>query len=528
MFDFECRPIHHYEQIPLVTIIDKDDEILLITPGAEWYSILSDFPWRDYQSFAAYYYNALYDFNQFRDKDSENPDAEIETKEEAVERITKSRPTIDKTESVIYQPAFKVPSVEKVRPEDVAPGVPPKRFRGKKPKCFFAMYKSFLGASLMGFRVVPESVHNLLTSNLPFARVCGFVPKCADENYWFYHVPSLRKLEQFDQIMTEYGIWDRLKKNVVKRNIAEGVIKKENVLVGDTTHYHAYSTFETITYEDENGNEKKKSQSKTTKKCGCEDKLNCSHPWELADDGAGTIVKAPKKVIWGHKASILGLPLQGIPLDAAAVADAATFDGQTLYPHVDIFFNEMPEIELWIDTILYDSACDDQKLKDKFWNEKEIILKTSMNPRRRKLVMEGLPKCMEKITPRGDMTCKGGFVMDYMGARYDAEKFIYRAPRDETGNPVCTDCEHKPFCCPIAQEGRAATVSFDLLPHIDAEDAPMAKRFKAMMTLRPSVERMIKRLKCDLSDDRLRKRGNASFQAYLDKTMIAFHTLLRN
>jgi len=48
----------------------------------------------------------------------------------------------------------------------------------------------------------------------------------------------------------------------------------------------------------------------------------------------------------------------------------------------------------------------------------------------------------------------------------------------------------------------------------------MAKRFEAIMTRRPSVERMIKRLKCDLNDDRLKKRGNRSFQAYLDKTMI--------
>jgi len=48
-----------------------------------------------------------------------------------------------------------------------------------------------------------------------------------------------------------------------------------------------------------------------------------------------------------------------------------------------------------------------------------------------------------------------------------------------------------------------------------------------MMTKRPSVERMIKRLKCDLSNDRLSKRGNLSFQAHLDKTVIAFHILYR-
>jgi len=56
----------------------------------------------------------------------------------------------------------------------------------------------------------------------------------------------------------------------------------------------------------------------------------------------------------------------------------------------------------------------------------------------------------------------------------------------------------------------------------------MAKRFKATMARRTSVGRMIKRLKCDLGDSRLTKRGNASFQAYLDKTMIAFHILLRS
>ena len=67
-----------------------------------------------------------------------------------------------------------------------------------------------------------------------------------------------------------------------------------------------------------------------------------------------------------------------------------------------------------------------------------------------------------------------------------------------------------------------------MLSSIDPDDPPMAKRFKVIMMRRPSVERMIKRLKRDLSDDRLRKRGNDSFQAYLDKTLIAYHMLLRS
>ena len=112
-------------------------------------------------------------------------------------------------------------------------------------------------------------------------------------------------------------------------------------------------------------------------------------------------------------------------------------------------------------------------------------------------------------------------------ARYENEKFIYQAPKDSEDVPVCLVCRHRENCCPNAARGRTINVSFDLLPHIDSQDPPMAKRYKAIMSRRTSVERMIKRLKCDLGDDRLTKRGNESFQAYLDKTMIAFHVLLR-
>jgi len=94
---------------------------------------------------------------------------------------------------------------------------------------------------------------------------------------------------------------------------------------------------------------------------------------------------------------------------------------------------------------------------------------------------------------------------------------------------VCVGCPERARCCKrTTQSGRTITVAFDTLAHIDPNDPPMAKRFKAIMSRRPSVERMIKRLKCDLGDDRLSKRGNESFQAYLDKTMISYHLLIRH
>ena len=179
--------------------------------------------------------------------------------------------------------------------------------------------------------------------------------------------------------------------------------------------------------------------------------------------------------------------------------------------------------------MLYDSACDDGPLKQRFQDELGIELKASFNPRRSKAITRELPRGMEKITPYGVPICLAGYEMDYQGIRYASEKFIYRAPQQEDGISVCIECPEKLQCCNRStSSGRTITVSFDTLKHIDPSDPPMAKRFKAIMTRRPSVERMIKRLKCDLGDDRLSKRGNDSFQAYLDKTMISYHLLIRH
>ena len=142
--------------------------------------------------------------------------------------------------------------------------------------------------------------------------MCGFIPRRNQEGYCGEHIPSLRKLEQFDQIMRESGIWAKIK-------------------------------------------EQKKSQSKVTKRCGCKEKQECNHEWELCDDGAGTIVKSGSKMHWGHKASVLGYPRQGAPLDARATKDAATFDGKTLYPHVKELFEMYPEIQPSVERVLVSS-----------------------------------------------------------------------------------------------------------------------------------------------------------------------------
>ncbi len=99
--------------------------------------------------------------------------------------------------------------------------------------------------------------------------------------------------------MTQAGLWDQVKLFEVKANPGNGVIDPEPELVGDITHYHAHSGFETVHYSDEKGKAQKKSQSKLTKTCRCQNRRDCEHPWVLRDEGAGTIVKSSRKMIWG-------------------------------------------------------------------------------------------------------------------------------------------------------------------------------------------------------------------------------------
>ena len=324
-------------QIPLIHEVHSDDERLLNTLEGEWFEMLYAFRWQEYRSFAAQYYNALYDFNQTAPGPvNEAGEVNPETPDEARQRLLFNRTTAprpaDPPAPILYPGKGVEAKAGDVQASEVAPGVVPLRLMGRKPKCFFGLLKSFIGTSLMGFPAEPEQVHLLLRSNPAFARVCGFFhPEKDRPAYHHQQIPSLRKLEQFDQIMTEAGIWGQIKLAAVETNLATGVIQPEKELVGDTTHYHAYSRFETVRYEDEKGREQKKSQSKLTKGCRCEDREHCPHEWELRDEGAGTIVKSGKKMIWGHKASVIGLPEQGIAIDAVAVSDAATHDGQTLF-----------------------------------------------------------------------------------------------------------------------------------------------------------------------------------------------------
>jgi hypothetical protein len=271
---------------------------------------------------------------------------------------------------------------------------------------------------------------------------------------------------------------------------------------------------------------RKKSHPKTTKRCRCKDRQHCPHPWINADDGAGTVVKSTGKMYWAHKASTLCFPGQQVLLDAVAMSDAASHDSQSLVPHLNRLFQLHPDLKPVVGRVLDDGAADDQTLKQTLQIDWGIDLLAPINPRRRQPIRDDLPRGVDHVTPTGTPVCRAGYPFDFVGCRHDTKRFLFRAPEDAQGVPVCQPCPLRSECYRGADGTRQITVPFQRLPWIDPKFPQLSRRFTRAMADRTAIERLHKLMKYDYGDEQLTKRGNAAFQARLDKTVLAMHVIL--
>jgi len=553
-------------QIPLIEFVESDDLYLQQQEDVLWFSVLRDLDWRSFRPVAARYYEALWQFNvrqaqMARERDVTQP-ANPETESDATLRLLFERATMCEDTPALHELPPSAPAQIQVDPQRLRPGTPPPRLAGRTPKCFFALLAAFLGTMFRGRPAEPEIVYAELRDNPSFSRACGFtLPRPG--HYSYTDIPSLRKLQQFDQIMTEAGLWSEAKIDQVRRNLQADRIHVEPTLVHDTTHYPAYSSMRTVEVPPpappavaaepeaaavptadppaespadtpETGTKKtkkaekarKKSHPKTTKRCRCKDRQHCPHLWVNADDGAGTVVKSAGKMYWAHKASTLCFPGQEVLLDAVAMSDAASHDSQSLVPHLNRLFQAYPELKPAVQRVLDDGAADDATLKETVQADLGIELCAPINPRGRKPIRDELPRGMDHITPRGTPVCRAGYPFDFVGCRHDTQRFVFRAPEDAQGVPVCQGCRLRPECYRGADGARQITVPFERLPWIDPKFPQLSRRFARVMAHRTAIERLHKLMKYDYGDEQLTKRGNAAFQARLDKTVLAMHVLL--
>jgi hypothetical protein len=517
-------------QLPIFQIVESDDLILAQQVDLVWYELLRAFDYRPFLPVAVQYYEALWRFNtdqvELRKKAQEAA-ANTEGQYKATLRLVEGRATLNEKTPPLFDLQAEMFPPEHVDAKEIRPGCPPLRLAGVPPKCFFAMFQAFLGVVLQSKQPEPEIVFGELRNNPSFARTCGFTLPDSTLGYRQSDWPSLRKLQQFDQIMSAQGLWAMAAVDQVARNFRSGKIKPEPNIVHDTTHYKAYSGMHTVNLavvgEDET---KKKSVAATTKNCRCKNRHLCPHEWVSADDGAGTVTKSSSKQYWAHKASTIGLPEQQILLDAVAMSDAASHDSQGLVPHLARLFARYPELRPTVKRVLDDGAADDAALKTEIAESFGIELLAPINPRGRQPLTQDLGRGIDHITPSGTPICKEGHPFELLGCRHDAEQFIFRAPKDDAGMFVCQTCPVKDGCYRGETGGRQITVAFERLPWIDPQFPQSSKRFQKVMAKRTAIERLHKLMKYDYGDDRLTKRGNVSFQALLDKTLLAMHVVV--
>jgi len=610
-------------QIPLIHFVESDDLFLHDQVDVVWFDVLNSLDYHKFQVTAAHYYEQLFTFNQQQkqrriERQEDPPSPNPETHSQATQRTLLERSTLDAQAPVLHERPQPTTPLTHVAPHTVIPGVTPTRLLGRRPKCFFAMLYAFLGTTLARQPAEPEFVHQRLRENPAFARTCGFTIPRPGQPERQSDIPSLRKLQQFDQIMTTAGLWEELALDCVAANLREGTIEVEETLVHDTTHYHAYSSMQAIELPDvakkpsapadqmptvkldgnpvvvcqvevlrgvpvnqidrqttkgftpdtvsetatketnacvprsntvkipentaatkPNGKpaqkrksgskakkKKRKSHPRVTKNCRCKDREHCDHAWINADPGAGTVVKSTGKMYWGHKASTLSFATQEVLLDAVAMSDAASHDSQSLVPHLSRLFQRHPDLPGLVTRVLDDGAADDAQLKALIQEQFGIELLAPINPRRRQPIRSHLPRGIDHLTPRGVPVCEAGYPFELLGFRKATEHFLFGAPRDSEGNSVCQGCALRTGCYRGESGGRTATISAARLPWLDREVPQLSKRFAKVMARRTSIERLHKLMKFDLGDDRLTKRGNAAFQARLDKTLLAMHVLL--
>ena len=542
-------------QMPLIHIVESDDLHLERQEDILWFNLLRNFPWHSFRPTAARYYEALWQFNVGQAQTRRERDAVLaanpETQSEATMRLLFERATLCEDTPALHElPASVAPQIH-VNPNDLRPGCTPQRWAGKKPKCFFAILKAFMGVMAQGQPAEPEIVFAALRGNPSYARTCGFTLPDPKGPYRQSDMPSLRKLEQFDQIMTAAGLWSEAAVDQVARNLKTGCIQAESTVVHDTTHYHAYSGMQVVELpqavepsenasatqpatEEGKQNEKgkkarkarKKSHPKTTKRCRCKDRQHCPHPWTNADEGAGTVVKSTGKMYWAHKASTLCFPRQQVLLDAVAMSDAASHDSKSILPHLGRLFTRHPDLRGIIQRVLDDGAADDETLKAAVQSQWGVELVAPINPRGRRAIGDDLPRGVDHITPTGTPVCRAGYPLAFLGCRHDTKRFLFRAPNDAQGVPVCQDCALRDGCYRGDEGARQITVPFARLPWINPEFPQLSRRFAKVMAKRTAIERLHKLMKYDYGDERLTKRGNAAFQSRLDKTLLAMHLVL--
>jgi len=404
---------------------------------------------------------------------------------------------------------------------------------GRPPCDAVRMMRAFLAAPLLGVGDDPTSVHKLLHSNPTFARACDFLGSEAlkqPDELTSRRLPSLSVCEEFNEVMTRYGLWHLARIEQVHHNLESGVVDKEDTLVFDTTHLEANSHCANVVPLDAKVEEGKKPKHRKVprmrKNCDCGKHRweSCEHPWSPTDQGAAVVVKGPTRIYWAHKSSVVSFGDSEIPIDVRVLQYAAQADGKTLVPHLEILDRDFDDVVAGTRYILADDAYrDNHEAVSRFGQQARLIV--PVHGKKSKAELAAAFIGINHFTPTGVPICEAGHSFQMRGRDIMNERYSWAAPDGDQGQPVCKGCPMASNCVKQGQR-RHIRVARNDFPQIDWGHPQHFVRDRARYQKRTEVERAIKRLKVDLSGEILTTRDSHRVQAHLDRRLLILHLLL--
>ncbi len=404
---------------------------------------------------------------------------------------------------------------------------------GRPPCDAMCMMRAFLAAPLLGVGDDPTSVYKLLHSNPTLARACDFLGRDAlkqTDELTSRRLPSLAVCEEFNEVMTRYGLWHLARKEQVRHNLESGVVEKEDTLVFDTTHVEANSHCANVVPLDAKVEEGKKPKHRKVprmrKNCNCGKHRweSCEHPWSPTDQGAAVVVKGPTRIYWAHKSSVMSFGYSEIPIDVRVLQYAAQADGKTLVPHIELLDRDFGDVVAGAKYILADDAYrDNSEAVSRFGRQARLIV--PVHGKKSKPELAATFDGINRFTPAGVPICEAGHRFQMRGRDISCERYIWAAPDSDQGQPVCKGCPIAGNCVKQGQR-RHIRVARNDFPQIDWDHPQHFARDRGRYKMRTGVERAIKRLKVDLEGENLTARDTHRVQAHLDRRLLIMHLLL--
>jgi len=433
---------------------------------------------------------------------------------------------------------------------------------GRPPTDALCLMRAFLAAPALGISDSPGAVHQALHSNPTFARECGFLGPHApkqDPELTSKQLPALSTCEQFDEVMTRYGLWHHARLDQVRSNLEKGVVDVEDMLAFDTTHVESNSHCDNVVPESaakaqegdkdkgskDKGSKDKGSKDKGSKDKGSKDKGSkhrkiprlrkhcdcgknlwetCPHDWSPTDQGAAVVVKGCTRIHWAHKASIVCFGYSEIPIDIRVLNYAATSDGKTLLPHLSLLKRDLAQVIAQTRHALADTAYSEnaEELARDF---PQIRLHTPIKSRDCPAHIARGFDGIDRFTGTGVPICRAGHAFKLLGRDIGGDKYIWVAPDTLEQVPVCEQCCCRTGCLSQGTR-RHIRVPRELFPQINWDHPQHFETEKQTYSRRTGIERAIKRVKVDLKGEELTHRDAIRVQAHFDKRLLALHLLL--